>query len=173
MLMTTHAKVAIALLVGLALAGLPAMAQSALEREAQDRAQIEKLMWQYARALDTLNADAYADTYTPDGEFRAGASATKGRDALKKMISDLKKRDAENEAKSGKKSPAMYHTSLNHYLEFIDKDHARLRAYYMTAFAGEGQGGAPRVAAVGWESNDLVRINGAWLVKVRDVAPKE
>jgi hypothetical protein len=43
----------------------------------------------------------------------------------------------------------------------------------MTAFAGEGPGGAPRVAAVGWESNDLVRVNGQWLVKVRDVSPKE
>ncbi len=158
---------------GLLLSGLPAHAESAFEREAQDRAQIEKLMWQYARALDALNADAYAATYTPDGEFRAGGAATKGTDALKKMISDLKKRDVENEAKSGKKSPAMYHSSLNHYLEFIDKDHARLRAYYMTAFAGEGQGGAPRVAAVGWESNELVRVNGKWLVKVRDVAPKE
>ena len=171
--MTGRTGIRIALLVGLALAGLPAAAESVLEREAQDRAQIEKLMWQYARALDTLNADAYAATYTPDGEFRSGANATKGRDALKKMISDLKKRDVENEAKSGKKNPAMYHTNLNHYLEFIDQDHARLRAYYMTAFAGEGPGGAPRVAAVGWESNDLVRVNGQWLVKVRDVSPKE
>jgi len=171
--MTRYANVGIALLVGVALAVLPAAAESALEREAQDRAQIEKLMWQYARALDTLNADAYAATYTSDGEFRAGANATKGRDALKKMINDLKQRNVENEAKSGKKSPPMYHTKLNHYLEFIDKDHARLRAYYMTAFAGEGSGAAPRVAAVGWESNDLVRVNGQWLVKVRDVAPEE
>jgi hypothetical protein len=171
--MTMHANIGITLLAGLALAGLPVAAESALEREAQDRAQIEKLMWQYARALDTLNADAYAATYTADGEFRAGAGVTKGHDALKKMISDLKQRNVENEAKSGKKSAAMYHTSLNHYLEFIDKDHARLRAYYMTAFAGDGPGTSPRVAAVGWESNDLVRVNGQWLVKVRDVAPKE
>src|SRR5215813_12003961 len=144
--MTRYANVGIALLVGLALAGLPMAAESASEREAQDRAQIEKLMWQYARALDTLNPDAYAATYTPDGEFRAGTSATKGHDALKKMIADLKQRDVENESKSGKKSPAMFHTSLNHYLEFIDKDHARLRAYYMTAFAADGPGAAPRVA---------------------------
>jgi hypothetical protein len=173
MLRTRHTRIGIALLTALALGALPAAAESALERESQDRAQIEKLMWQYARALDTLNPDAYAATYTPDGEFRAGASVTKGHDALKKMIRDLKQRNVENETKSGKKSPAMYHTSLNHYLEFIDKDHARLRAYYMTAFAAEGQGAAPRVAAVGWESNDLVRVNGQWLVKVRDVAPKE
>ena len=39
--------------------GLPAFAQSAFEREAKDRAEIEKLMCQYARTLDTENADAY------------------------------------------------------------------------------------------------------------------
>ena len=36
------------------------------QREAQDRLQIEKLMWQYTRALDTENADAYARTAYPE-----------------------------------------------------------------------------------------------------------
>src|SRR5215469_18912119 len=89
----------------LALCGLPAAAASAIEREAQDRAQIEKLMWQYVRALDTENADAYAVTYTPDGQFGSGANAVKGRDALKKMISDLRQRSADAEAKGEKRSP--------------------------------------------------------------------
>jgi len=35
-------------------------------RETQDRAQIEKLMWQYIRALDTGNAEAYAAAFTTD-----------------------------------------------------------------------------------------------------------
>ena len=48
------------------------------QREAQDRLQIEKLMWQYTRALDTENADAYAAAYTPDGQFGSGANAIKG-----------------------------------------------------------------------------------------------
>ncbi len=64
--------------VVLALLGVPAFAA-----ESQDRAQIEKLMWQYVRALDTENADAYAAVYTPDGQFGVGAKAVKGHDALK------------------------------------------------------------------------------------------
>ena len=59
--------------------------------ESQDRAQIDKLMWQYVRALDTENADAYAAVYTPDGQFGSGANVVKGHDALKKMINDLRK----------------------------------------------------------------------------------
>jgi SnoaL-like domain len=51
----------------------PLAAETSLQREAQDRAQIQKLMWQYVRALDTENADEYAAVYTPDGQFGTGA----------------------------------------------------------------------------------------------------
>ena len=98
------------------------------QREAQDRLQIEKLMWQYTRALDTENADAYAATYTPDGQFGSGANVVKGHDALKKMIADLRQRAAESEAK-GEKRPAMYHMEMNTYIEIVDKDHARVEGY--------------------------------------------
>ncbi|MEO5923789.1 MAG: nuclear transport factor 2 family protein [Bryobacteraceae bacterium] len=155
------------------IAALPLLAESAFEREAKDRTEIDKLMWTYARALDTENPEGYIAVFTPDGEFRSGASVTKGHEALKKMIVDLRTRAADTEAKTGKKGPAMYHTSMNPYLEFIDKDHARLRAYWTTIFAGDGPGVAARIAAVGWESNELVRINGKWLIKVRDTQPKD
>jgi len=160
--------------VSVTLLGSAALAaENSSEREAQDRAQIEKLMWQYVRALDTENPDAYAAVYTPDGQFGSGANAVKGREALKKMINDLRQRAAENEAKSGEKGPAMYHVIANSYLEFIDKDHARLEAYWMTVFADGGPKMPPRVAAAGREVDELVRTNGQWLIKSRDVAPKQ
>ena len=161
------------LILAVALCGLPGAAQSTFERETRDRAEIEKLMWQYARALDTENADAYAATYTPDGQFGTGANATKGREALHKMIADLHKRTVDAETKSGQKRPPMYHANTNHYLEFVDKDHAILRSYYMTMVAGDGPSVPARVAAAGWERNELVRVNGQWLIKVRDTQPKE
>ena len=165
------------IVVAIALAALSssmALAASAdVEREGQDRAQIEKLMWQYVRALDTENADAYAAVYTPDGQFGSGDKAVKGRDALKKMIDDFRDRAAKNEAKSGEKRPAMYHVITNSYLEFLDKDHARMQAYWMTVFGAAGEKTPPRVAAAGREVDELVRVNGQWLIKVRDVAPKE
>lgn len=164
------AKSYLALALIAAFCSVPAAAQSAFEREAKDRAEIEKLMWSYTRALDTENADAYVAAFTPDGEFRAGASVTKGRDALHKLVADMRKRTVESEAK-GQKRPAMYHTSMNEYLEFVDKDHAILRAYWTTTFAGETPGSPARIAAVGWEKNDIVRLNGKWLIKVRDTQP--
>jgi uncharacterized protein (TIGR02246 family) len=157
-----------------ALLGSPAVAaDNEVEREVHDRAQIEKLMWQYVRALDTENADAYAAAFTPDGQFGSGASAVKGREALKKMINDFRQRAADNESKSGEKRPAMYHVIANSHLEFLDKDHARLEAYWMTVFAAAGPKNPSRVAGAGREVDELVRLNGQWLIKTRDVAPTD
>jgi uncharacterized protein (TIGR02246 family) len=166
--MTSKRLYGVLALVGAALLGWPAVAA-----EAQDRAQIEKLMWQYVRALDTENADAYAAVFTPDGQFGTGANAVKGSEALKKMINGFRQRTADNQAKTGEKGPAMYHVITNSYLEFVDKDHARLQAYWMTVFAAAGEKTPPRVAAAGREVDELVRSNGQWLIKLRDVAPKD
>lgn len=162
----------VALLFVAFLGSLAATSRNDAQREAQDRVQIEKLMWQYTRALDTENADAYAATYTPDGQFASGATAIKGRDALKKMITDFRQRTADAEAK-GQKRPPMYHMTANSYLEFIDKDHARLEAYWQTVFAQAGPNVPVRVAAAGRDIDDLVRVNGEWLIQSRDVAPKD
>jgi hypothetical protein len=170
--MTKKRACSLALLVASALLASPLAAQNSMEQQARDRAQIEKLMWQYVRALDTENADSYAAVYTPDGQFGSGANAVKGHDALKKMINDLRQRAAENETKTGEKRPAMYHVIANSYLEFVDKDHARLEAYWMTVFAAGGPKAPSRVAAAGREVDELVRLNGQWLIKSRDVAPK-
>jgi len=172
--MTKQIALSVAAFLAAALLGSPVIAaENETERETRDRAQIEKLMWQYVRALDTENADAYAAVFTPDGEFGSGANAVKGRDALKKMIDGFRQRAAENESKTGEKRPAMYHVIANSYLEFLDKDHARLEAYWMTVFAAAGPKTPSRVAAAGREVDGLVRLNGQWLIKTRDVAPTD
>ncbi len=144
-------------------------------REAKDRADIAQLMWNYCRALDTLNEDAYASAYTEDGEFSSGSAipATKGRAALKKMVADLKKQRAEREAKGEPKRPPMRHIITNSHIEFIDKDHARYHSYWMTVFEGVGRQVKPDVAAAGRGLDELVRVNGKWLIKKRDVQPKD
>jgi hypothetical protein len=144
-----------------------------MRNEAQDRAKVEKLMWRYIHALDTENPDVYAATYTRDGQFGSGANAVKGPDALKKMISDLRQRAADTEAKTGQKPAPMYHVLLNSELVFPDKDHAHMEAYRMTVFGQAGPNLPVRVAAAGREVDELVRVNGQWLIKTRDVAPKD
>jgi uncharacterized protein (TIGR02246 family) len=164
---------AVAALVGtIALASTQLGAQDTATREARDRAEIDALMWRYVRALDTRNPEAYAAVYTPDGQFGSGATPTKGREALTKMVAGLRDRATEAAAK-GQPGPAMYHVITNPYLEFMDKDHARLHAYWMTVFGANGEKVPPRVAAAGRSVDQLVRVNGKWLIQSRDVAPKD
>ncbi|MCP5146156.1 MAG: nuclear transport factor 2 family protein [Gammaproteobacteria bacterium] len=149
-----------------------AAADADLLREMADRVAIEQLMWDYTRALDTLDADAYAAVYTADGEFGSGANASKGSAALKEMINGVRRGREEREAK-GEAQPAMYHMTANHHIEFIDADHARVHSYWMTTFGAVGRDVPARVAAVGRGIDDLVRVNGKWLIKTRNVAPQD
>ena len=124
-------------------------------------------------AKDEIPRDGttYAATYTVDGQFGAGANATKGREALKKMVDALKEQETAAKAK-GEARPPMYHMEANSWIEFIDKDHARYHSYYLTVVAGSGANTPPRIAAAGCSVNHLERVNGKWLIKLRDVAPQ-
>ena len=103
---------AAAIVSAIAFASTHMGAQDNSAREARDRAEIEGLMWRYARALDTSNAEAYAAAYAPDGQFGTGPNATKGQAALTKMIADQKERQTAAAAKGETRAP-MYHMTLN------------------------------------------------------------
>jgi uncharacterized protein (TIGR02246 family) len=133
----------------------------------KDTAEIEHLMWRYARALDTGDAEAYAAAYTEDGVFTAGATSTKGREALKAMIAGV------GQGQPGATPrPQMYHMTANSYLEFVDKDHAKLHAYWITDVAASGDTPS-RLAAVGRSVDTLVRTKDGWRIQIRDVAPQD
>jgi uncharacterized protein (TIGR02246 family) len=138
-------------------------------QQAKDKHEIEALMWKYARALDSYDQEAYASCYTPDGQFIAGGTPTQGTAALTKMVVGLKKTHEDRE--KTEPQPAMYHMEMNTYVEFPAKDRARHHSYWQTVFGGVGRGGQPRVAAAGHGVDDLVKVNGKWLIKIRNVAP--
>lgn len=140
-------------------------------REAQDRAAIEALMWRYVRALDSMDPDGYAAVFTEDGSFGSGNTQRKGRADLKSMVADLKK-SRDERAAAGTPSPAMYHVIANHQITFTGPNEARYDSYWMTVFGSAGADAPPRVAAAGRGVDQLVRINGEWLIKNRNVAPQ-
>jgi uncharacterized protein (TIGR02246 family) len=158
-------RIGITMLCAVVLASTAVFGQDNSAREAKDRAEIEALMWRYTRALDSGDGTTYASTYTVDGQFGAGANATKGREALKKMVDALKDGQASR--------PPLYHMTANSWTEFIDKDHARHHAYYLTVSGAAGQNTPPRIVAAGRSVDHLERVNGKWLIKLRDVAPAD
>ena len=167
--LASHALVLVGICLGVVVSGCGG--DAGVLREAKDRAEIEHLMWRYARALDTSDAEAYASVYTEDGQFVAGGNATKGREALRNMIAGFKQRNDDRRA-AGETVVQLYHMNADTYIEFLDADHARHHTYWLTLAAGTGQENPPRVLAAGHGVDELVRVNGAWLIKSRDVAPQ-
>ena len=145
--------------------------EAALLREAQDRAAIEALMWRYVRALDSLDPDGYAAVFTEDGKFKSGSTQHQGRADIKGMVADLKKTRDERAA-AGTPSAPMYHVIANHQITFTGPNEARYDSYWMTVFGAAGENTPVRVAAAGRGVDQLVRVNGQWLIKNRDVAPQ-
>jgi uncharacterized protein (TIGR02246 family) len=160
----------------LAAAPLPALAQDAapmtpeqVVQRYRDREAIEALMWRYDRSLDNYDAEAYAANFTPDGAF----GQVKGREALTKMITDLVA-GQEQRRQAGTTIGKMHHFTMNQWLEFTGPDTARYHYYHQTVFGTGGQIGsatAPVVAAAGQGVDDLVKIDGKWYIKFRNVAP--
>ena len=140
--------------------------------EASDREEIEALMWKYTRALDTVNADAYASVFTEDGAFKSGGEPITGHQALKDMIAGIKK-GQDDRAAAGNPSGPMYHMTMDSWIEFVDADHARHHSYWQTVFGPAKQDDPVRVAAAGYGIDELVRVNGKWLIKLRDVAAQD
>jgi uncharacterized protein (TIGR02246 family) len=155
-----------------ALVSAPVLADdAAVLREAQDRVAIEALMWRYVRALDSLDPEGYAGVFTEDGTFGSGGQARKGRADLAKMVADLKK-GRDDRAAAGQPSAPMYHVIANHQVTFTGPNEARYDSYWMTVFGAVGTDTPPRVAAAGRGVDQLVRVNGQWLIKNRNVAPQ-
>src|SRR5213076_665429 len=82
-------------------------------RETRDRNEIEALRWKYTRALDKGDGATYASTYVENGQFGAGGNATKGREALAKLV-------VRQPAAGEPPRAPLYHMELNHWIEFVD-----------------------------------------------------
>lgn len=134
----------------------------------KDREEIEHLMWRYTRALDTFDPDAYVAVFTEDGSF----GAIKGKAALHKMIADLRA-TREEQAANGNPPAPMFHATENYWTEFVGPDHARHHAYWVTYFGASGQDSPARIVSVGRSVDDLVRVNGQWLIQHRNIAPED
>ncbi|QZH75288.1 MAG: nuclear transport factor 2 family protein [Erythrobacter sp.] len=141
---------------------------SAPEQQMADRVAIESLMWRYVRAADTLDPEAYASVFTEDGRFNNVA----GREALHGMIAGMAEGQAQRRAE-GTLSGNMYHVMANQTIEFVTADHARVHYYWQTMFAGNDLANPPRIAAGGRGVDDVVRVDGDWLIQSRNVVPTE
>lgn len=154
------------------LGGLAFCVQPVLADQAEDREAIHALMWHYARALDTVNAEAYAAVFTDDGEFISGNTSARGKQALMDMVESVKA-GREERAAAGEAVAPMYHMTADTFIEFVDDNRALHHSYWMTVFGAAGPGTAPNVAAAGRGVDEVVKVDGKWLIKSRNVSPQD
>lgn len=144
----------------------PALDINRLLMESQVRADVEQLMWDYVRAADNLDAEAYAAVFTEDGRF----NNVVGRDALRAMITGMEE-SMRPRRESGAVAGNMHHIMSNQTIEVLSPTRARVHYYWQTVFGGPGITPTPRVAAVGNGVDDVVKVDGRWLIMSRNVQP--
>ena len=137
---------------------------------ADDRAEIENLMYKYVMAMDGRDGDAYAATFTEDGVLDYAGGVLKGRTAISNMINGLKTGDAKRKAddKSGLRAAKTHHMVTNFVLD-VHGNTATGRAYWQSV---SNAGPIRRNAAVsgfGHYEDELRRVNGHWLFTKRHI----
>jgi uncharacterized protein (TIGR02246 family) len=148
-----------------ALATAAAAPDDAALQKLLDRAEIEALVTNYVKGLDTLDADLYAGVFAEDAVFELpGGVVYRGRAAIAKIVTDLQDSRARNQA-AGTPSASLYHVMANTAIEVIDATNARHESYAQTVRAAEG--GQFIVGFMGRYEDVLVKCDGRWYIQTR------
>jgi uncharacterized protein (TIGR02246 family) len=137
---------------------------------AQDRMAIEETLRRYVRGLDDVDLDGYLATLTDDARFVSADGTHAGKEAIRKYVEPVMKSRAERRAREGVAATAAHHVVTNQAIEFIDRDNAVVRAYWMYVVA-QGAGKPMSVELMGRSEDHLTRRNGKWLIRERRVEP--
>jgi 3-phenylpropionate/cinnamic acid dioxygenase small subunit len=136
-----------------------------------DRQAIETTLVRYSTGLDTFDADVYASAFTEDAEFTMQDKVYRGRDEIRKIITDMKASRAERLAdkdKSNDPPPIMHHVITNAVIDITGPDTALHHSYWMTVSGGPALNSF-KVAAEGRYEDELVKRNGQWLLHRRKI----
>lgn len=134
-------------------------------RQLADRAAIEDTMHKYIWTVDSLDADGYVSVFTADAVIEQPGSATKGHEAIRKIVTGMAERQAANRA-AGKPPGALYHVVSNERITFQSDTEATYFSYWQTMRRNDE--GRYVTGGFGRSEDHLVRQkDGKWLIKLR------
>jgi 3-phenylpropionate/cinnamic acid dioxygenase small subunit len=145
-------------------AGLVHAQSASTVQQLLDRAEIAELVVRYVTALDTRDAEAYANVFTEDGEYDVTGTVYRGRDAIRKIVTDMQEARARSEAE-GTQPATLYHVMSNSSIELISATEARHSSYAQTVRAAEG--GQFVVGFMGRYDDVIVKRDGRWQILSR------
>lgn len=152
-----------AALVGLLIAPVVVTAQGNLGSH-EDRVAVEDVMARYVWAVDSLDADGYVAVFTEDAIIDSNGSISKGREAIRQIVTNLIQRRDANKAK-GLPTSNLYHVISNVRIAFPLPGEAVHQSYWQTV--RRDTDGKMTAAAMGRSEDRLVKRNGKWLIQSR------
>src|SRR5882724_4643805 len=97
----------------------------------QDRIAVEDVMARYVWAVDSLDADGYVAVFTEDAVIDSNGTISKGREEIRKIVTNLIKRRDDNKAK-GVPTSNLYHVISNVRITFPKPNEAVHLSYWQT-----------------------------------------
>jgi uncharacterized protein (TIGR02246 family) len=124
----------------------------------EDRTEIEQLLLNYGRHLDSRDFKAYAQLFARDGAWEGGMGTVQGPAAIQAFM---------EKAIPGPNTAHNFHLLSNFVID-VQGDTAT--AWSRWQFVAPGQDGRPVVAQAGRYDDTLVREDGRWKFKRRVAA---
>jgi len=153
------------LLVLFCLVPLVQSGEADAQRELVDRTAILDTMHKYIWTVDSLDAEGYVSVFTEDAVIEQPGAMTKGHDAIRKVVTGMASRQAENRA-AGKPTGALYHVVSNERITFQTATEATYFSYWQTLRRNED--GRYVTGGFGRSEDHLVRQkDGRWLIRLR------
>jgi hypothetical protein len=134
-----------------------------------DRALIEDLQARYLFAMDFRDAQTYASTFTEDGVLDFGGGQIKGRQAIHDMIAGVRERAATQPPGEG--MPKGRHSITSMVID-VDGEKATAAAYWFL-MRNDNAERKTQVDSFGHYEDELVKVNGQWLFKLRKIYNEE
>ena len=133
----------------------------------QDRAEIEDLMARYLFAIDYNDWDSYVETFAPDGELTFASGASKGRDAIRKNVTDFAAGIVKFYHTEDGKPAKLRHVVLQSMIR-IEGDRAWGRTLWLE-MANHGPQDTMKMGTYGIYEDEFKKVGGQWFIAKRRV----
>src|ERR1700748_3663727 len=129
---------------------------------AQGSAQIEDLMARYLFAIDYNDWDSYVETFATDGELEFASGTSKGRDAIRKNVTDFAAGIGKFYHNEDGKPAKLRHVVLQSMIR-VAGDRAWGRTLWLE-MANHGPQDTMKMGTYGIYEDECTKKNGEWLI---------
>jgi len=163
-----RSRLAVAVVVLVALLAFSACGKSEGSSYGDDRAKIEDLQARYLFHFDWGDAEGYANTFTEDGVLNFGWGEFKGREAIRGFMAPSGGGTEQSRPSTPEgERPRVGRHIISNIVVNIDGDRATGRAYWTHMTTGPT--GYGTVDFFGHYEDDMVKVNGEWLFSKRHI----